>query len=169
MTILGLDLSLTAPGFAIDLGPYTLKPRGAGVERLAWFDEYMTMFASSQEPRLAVIEHYAFNSPYGREALGELGGVVKLALHKLGIPHVVIAPATLKKYATGSGKANKDEMLAAAIKRSGLDITNNNVADAWWLYQMGVAHYFPEKAVAMPELNRGSLNKIDWPNLKGEK
>lgn len=165
MNVLGLDLSLAAPGFATQSGPWTLTPKHKGVDRLFWFYGYIGELVAAHEIHVAIVEGYAFGSAFGREALGELGGVVRLRLHKMGIPFVIAAPTALKKYATGKGNAKKDEVLAAAIKRSGLDITDNNAADAWWLYQMGCTKYAPELAVSMPAVNMSALDKLEWETL----
>ena len=47
------------------------------------------------------------------------------------IPTVSVAAGTVKKYATGSGRAEKAEMIhAAKLKFVGLDIADDNAADA---------------------------------------
>ncbi len=46
-----------------------------------------------------------------------------------GLPVVGIAPATIKKAVTGSGRADKQEMIAA-IKELGYSPKDDNVADA---------------------------------------
>ncbi len=47
-----------------------------------------------------------------------------------GIEYRAVHSATLKKQATGSGRADKDAMCAAASKVAGVAITNDNQADA---------------------------------------
>jgi len=168
MKIAAFDLSLRAPGFMAGAnGPQVMKvPKFDGAELLNWF--YTTFVQGINGFGLVIFENYSFGSKFSREPLAELGGVARLACFQNGIPYVAIAPTTAKKYATGSGKATKDEMLSSAIKRSGFDITNNNAADAWWLYQMGAAHYGLPDAVEMPKENRKSLEKIQWPDLEGK-
>lgn len=163
--IMGLDLSLTAPGYATKhgAGVITGAKKLLGAERLEFYHDYIKQFVAVNIIDFIVMEGYAFASKFQREALGELGGVVKLGLQQLAVPYVLVAPGTLKKYATGQGNATKDEMLAAAIKRSGLDIDNNNAADAWWLYQMGLMQYKPNDAAFVPAVQTKSLEKITWP------
>ena len=53
----------------------------------------------------------------------------------------VVAPSTLKKYATGKGNASKDEVIAGVVRRyPQADVTNNNVADAVVLAAIGARH-----------------------------
>jgi Holliday junction resolvasome RuvABC endonuclease subunit len=113
---------------------------------------------------LVVIEGYSFGSK-GRAVfnIGELGGVVRLSLWEEGIPYVDIPPTCLKKFATGRGNSSKDDVLQAGVMRSGWHtFTDNNACDAWWLWQMALTHYEPEKAVKMPAGNLTALEKISW-------
>lgn len=59
-----------------------------------------------------------------------------------GAQHVGVHTATLKKYATGSGRAGKDEMIESTRKRWAIDPQDDNEADslmllAWALDQYG--------------------------------
>lgn len=166
MKILGLDLSPNSPGWADEssVGLITCPVKDSML-RLRWHRDNWTSYLNANSPDLVVIEGYAFGMKYNREALAEVGGVVRLAIFDFGIPFVEVPPQTLKKYATGSGKAHKDEVIAAAVKRSGVDIKKNDEADAWWLYQMGAAHYGLPDAVEMPQVNRVALKTPKWPVL----
>ncbi len=84
-------------------------------------------------------EESAFGSPNGRvKALhNEYLGVLKLAGCKLGIPPVFLyKPKTIKKFATGSGNASKDDMVAAAYKQLKIKTDSYDVADALWVLQL---------------------------------
>lgn len=164
MKILGLDLSPNSPGFAFE-GDVSIAhpPNTDSLPRLAWHRWFAHELLETVNPDLVVIEGYAFGMKYNRETMAEVGGVVRLELYENDIPFVEVPPNTLKKYATGNGKAHKDEMIAAAIKRGNLDITKNDEADAWWLYQMGCAQYGLPDAVEMPQKNREALRVPKWP------
>lgn len=81
-----------------------------------------------------VMEGYASNAKFGREKLGELGGIVKLSHFEVfgRDPHV-IPPTSLKKFVTGKGNAKKEEVIAAVESRWKAGIKNNNLADAYGL------------------------------------
>lgn len=165
--VVGLDLSLTSPGVALmDGHAETWKPRSTGVERLAAFREWVIdEIVNKTDAQLVVIEGYSFGSRNGGERIGEAGGVVRLALRDMRVPFVEVAPASLKRYATGKGNASKDEVLIAAVKRSDIAFTDNNQADAFWLRQMGLAHYEPSAAVSMPKAHLSALEAVSWPSL----
>lgn len=178
--VVGLDLSLTATGIAypFDGGTFcaVIFTKLRGCERLAYIrDEVMRPCAPVEvtDPGwrmvapLVVIEGYSFSSRNSHShALGELGGVVRLALHEAGIAYVDVPPSSLKKYATGKGNANKGEMLAAAIRRLDYQGASDNEADALWLQAMGLdALGCP--VVEMPAVNRQALTKVAWPVVAG--
>lgn len=69
----------------------------------------------------------------------QMRAMVELALFQLckGLPVEVVHTSTLKKHATGGGKASKEEMLAAAEKRYDFDKVKGKAAfdqaDAIWV------------------------------------
>ena len=163
MNVVGLDLSLTATGYATSVGSQTWKPKEVGAARLVAAHEWLVNLCFEAKPDLVLIEGYAFNSRNGGERLGELGGVARYALASNQVAFVEVAPKSVKKYATGKGNANKDAVGYAAVRRSGIEFLDNNAADAWWLRQMGLAKYAPTEAVQMPFAHRLALDAIAWP------
>jgi crossover junction endodeoxyribonuclease RuvC len=118
LRIVGLDLSLTSPGLAI-IEDGQLKNATAlkvhttfrGAERLNIIEKWvLSAIPGNFEPEadLAAIEGYSFGAKNAREALGELGGVIRLALYRSGIPYVEIAPTAWRKKLTGKGNLSKD-------------------------------------------------------------
>lgn len=168
MTILALDLSLTATGWATSLdehGVYT--PDSKGTERL--HELYMWLmhatWADTDEPGvdLAVIEGYSFGSR-GRSVfnIAEWGGVARFTLYRIGVPFVEVPPAVLKKYATGKGNSPKPTMRMELYKRTGLDIEDDNTVDALWL--LAAAHQATGDPLwDMPKANVEALGKVEWP------
>ena len=86
--------------------------------------------------------------PYqvGSATLGLVQGVVRAALAASGAKVYGVSPTTLKKAATGSGKATKEDMRdAITSSRSGgqmlgsILLWDDNAIDAWWLRQVGMA------------------------------
>lgn len=170
-TILSLDLSLTAPGYCDceGCGTFHVPAKLRGVERLIDIRDQVKESAAGFCD-LVVIEGYSYGSK-GQAVIniGELGGVIRVALHELHLPVVEIPPACLKRYATGRGNASKDDVLQAGVMRSGHTFVDNNACDAWWLWCMAMEHYCPGDAGVpkMPAANREALGKINWVVLEG--
>lgn len=167
--LVSLDLSLTSIGWARDDGSGSapevglIEPRGRGVVRLqAALNEIVPLVASA---RLVLIEGYAFGRPEKAHQLGELGGVVRLALHQMGKTWIEIPPSCVKKLATGDGGASKDEVLVEAVRRLGYVGFSKDEADALWLLQAARIHYGLFGAPDLPKKHLGSLSKVEWPRL----
>lgn len=83
----------------------------------------------------AALEGYSMDSVHRAMDLGEIGGIVRLALVQENITYLVVPPSSLKKYVTGRGDADKDKMMDAVARKWGVTIPQNDVADAY-----GLAH-----------------------------
>lgn len=69
-------------------------------------------------PDVFVVEGYALSAP-GRLALvrlGEVGGMVRTNVFRLGAEIVEVQPSALKRAATGNGQASKAAMIARALE-----------------------------------------------------
>lgn len=87
-----------------------------------------------------LIEGYAFGavrSPHSNPY--ELGGVVRYELYNADVRWAAINPTTLKKFVTGSGRAPKSQVLKEVLRRWGLDLKDDNEADAFGLARLGEA------------------------------
>lgn len=178
--VVGLDLSITATGVALADGSVTTisgGPASDGDRRLRCITEaiedHVTVSCDDSGPfdyvrrvDLVVIEGPVLRSQ-AAIALGLLHGAVRLRLMDWGIPYVLVPPATLKKYATGKGNADKTAMALALYKRAGLEHADDNQTDAWWLRAAGL-HHLGHPVVDVPAPNRESLDKVGWPTLRGE-
>lgn len=139
LPVIGIDASLTSTGLCLlyeDIKNMKLlsvkggKLRGA--ERLNYFQEQLLSLLLEYKPKYALIENYAYASgAVGRVFdIGELGGVVRLTLFQQKIPYDVVAPPSVKKYISGSGRCEKDVIIKEVYKNYGLDTNDNNLADA---------------------------------------
>lgn len=170
MRIGALDLSLTASGVArwapgASVQTTTLSPPGLrGVQRLEWILRKVVGLVCNCD--LVVVEGYAYARANQAHQIGELGGVIRLALFTRQIEYVEVAPPSLKKVATGKGNAGKELVLVEAVKRLGYDGADNNIADALWLLEMAKIHYGFPGAVELPQKNLEGLDKVSWPALE---
>lgn len=169
MNLLALDLSLTSTGWAAKhtdhrVASGTFCPNTLGVERLAAFDGWLGRMLDIWTPDLVVLEGYSFASQNSRaHSIGELGGVVKLQLHRRRQRFVECPPAVRAKLATGKGNAGKEQVLVEAVRRLGYDGHSNDEADALWLLHAALVRYGSAAAVVLPKAHREALASIEWP------
>lgn len=62
--------------------------------------------------------------------LCEFRGIALEVCETLNIPIILFKPSDVKKFATGSGNANKQQMIEACAKRWHIDAVDDNEADA---------------------------------------
>lgn len=173
MRVLALDLSLSSTGVANVDGSTTrwVPPKSVGgMDRLHWFTQQLGHAWVVQRHDVVVIEGYSFGTARQAShahALGELGGVIRLTLWRNQVPYVDVPPASLKKYATGKGRAKKELVLVEAVKRLGYEGSSNDEADALWLRAMALDAY-GEPVVAMPAVNRSAIDAVQWLELDPE-
>lgn len=163
MTVVGLDLSIAATGIAVDYGPgtFTIQPRTLGDHRLPELRDRVA--GHCDNATLVAIEGPVLRSQ-AAIALAMLHGVIRAALIDQGTPYVLVAPASLKTYATGKGNAGKPEMAVAAYKRTGIEFTDDNQCDAAWLRWMAL-DALGQPEFDLPASHRRALAKIAWPAI----
>lgn len=161
--VLGLDLSLTATGWATADGHGIITSRGRGIERCREIAYLVIEEVSAVGATLVAVEGYAFSARNSQaHALGELGGIVRDRLLSYGVPWVDVPPAVVKKWATGKGNAPKGLVLVEAVKRLGYTGSDHNVADALWLREVGLA-LLGASHVEVPKVHMAALAKLRLP------
>lgn len=145
---IGVDPSLASTGVAQDDGLLlTIKTHKAdGDARLRKI--YDTTFEAAGKgkwtsvPALAIIEDLPKNA-MGAGLTGQAAGVVRMAIADAGISCIAIPAMSLKKFATGDGRADKKKMIAtwhdyASARRYPCATTkDDNQVDAAWLREYG--------------------------------
>jgi hypothetical protein len=93
--------------------------------------------------------------------------LVEDILISAGVPCVEISPATAKLYLTNDGHASKGEMLRAArLRLPGVDVVDDNAADALALCAMAARHLghpLPGDDQPLSAKQLKSWNGIPWP------
>ena len=152
MNILGIDPSLTATGLYLRETGLMAAPESTLIapknlrdtERLCFIRDFLLGFINRDRafsPELAVIEGYAMGAKTHTHDLGEAGAMLKTAVYEAGIDLLIVPPATLKKFITGSGNSKKQVMMVEALSRYHVKITDDNICDAFCLTHFGEAWY----------------------------
>ncbi len=164
--VIGLDLSLTSTGIALTNGT-TVVIKGAadlGDWRLCRIRDAVAHTIDTDKPDLAVIEDLP---THGKAAglTGMVHGAVRSLLIEREVPYALIAPATLKAFATGKGSGDKTPMAIAALKRAGREFEGDkggDQCDAWWLRAAGL-QWLGVPEFELPAAQVARLDKAKWP------
>jgi len=181
MIVAGIDPSLTSAGIAIlDHGrPHTLTHVGHGSHNGANWNqrsrriryqcrrildtiEEITDRAGLDYPELTVIEGPSYASHHGHafDRAGLWHGLYG-ALDAQNMPVAVVAPQTLKKFATGKATAQKADVIAAA--ETWCHPAVDDEADAAWLACMGAIKLGCYPPVALTDWRLNGINAVAWP------
>ena len=143
-SVIGVDPSLSSTGLACHDGRLeTIKTKTEwGDKRLVHlsagiYDE-MDRMGGEAWPVLAILEDLPVNAMSAGKT-GQAQGVIRLVLADESALVLSIAPATLKKFATDSGNANKAQMRERFQVDTGTDNKDDNQVDAYYLRQYGLA------------------------------
>lgn len=169
MRVIGIDPSLTATGLAHVDGSLEVFGGKAelGDQRLHVIHDRIRMTCAIDHPELAVIEDLPKHAQ-GAGLTGMVQGAVRLALLDAGVPYVLVVASTLKKYATGDGRADKSDLRMELYQRAGINERNDNKVDAYWLRHMGLDH-LGIAPIKLPAAQRKSLDVVQWPDLRPER
>lgn len=179
LTIAGIDPSLTGTGL-VAIHPKLprpcirklLKPSkrehgwdGSDDHRLDIMYTSLRDWLKAVNPTLVVIEGYAFASRFSRaHALGELGGIFRLVMYRMGIPYAVVPPKSLKRFVLGPRASNKkDAMIKGVDSRWGVRFEVSDLADAYGLARIGCALY--DKSITATDAE--ALNGVDLSAASG--
>jgi len=175
MILIGIDPSLSSTGICTMskdgdiLSTFAINSEFTGPRRLSDIKRQLEPITSygilpSSTKLIAFVEGYSFGSQNGREALGELGGMIRLMLYDEGIEYVDVPPTTLKKYVLGIGKGDKVAMAIGVIKAWGRDFPTTDQTDAYALCQFGRGYL--GLVDDLPAYRKEAIEAIKNPKVK---
>lgn len=183
LRVVTLDLSLTATGIAVthdQLGEPRLacrtitprrRPTAVAIDHERLHETFAAIAAAVQsKPDIVVVEWLPQFQGHGDASLrlAELHGATKHWLWAKGHRYVDVKPTHLQQYATGKGRASKQEVREAITSRYGrlLHIGTEDEADAVSLLASALDWYgTPLGGITVPPLNRKALAGTRWPDL----
>ena len=165
----GIDLSLTGTGFCLkhgkSLSVETIKTKPKDYPNKIERVKKIVREVSRRIPKrnvLVCVENYF--TPANRAQIGaamsliELGWSVRLALYQGGVPFYVIVPQHLKKFGTGKGNCPKAIVVREVYKRWGVDVKDDNQADACVLAH--IAHSIATWEENLPAYQLETIEKV---------
>jgi Holliday junction resolvasome RuvABC endonuclease subunit len=165
--VMGLDLSLTATGIAhVDGSVETFKPKAdpnanCGMDRMCEIRDYLLhVVGDVRDHELVMVEGLAFDAHDTSRWQAQLAGLIRATLFDYHVPFLLAPPSTVKKYATGNGKAKKEQVVNAAQKRLGYDGYDHNEADALWLHAIAHDLVMGEPVAYLPDAQRDALKHL---------
>lgn len=173
--VVGLDLSLCNTGFVVlendkikEQGVIKSSPLGdLPIHEAERLSELVEEILETVEPEtdLVVIEGIAFmiSKTTSLVQLATINYMARIGLWKRGIPFVIVSPPSLKKFVTGKGVAQKDEMMLDTYKRWGVSLTDNNICDAYGLARIGLAILDRDDTIDSKQIEVVTLLKKQTP------
>lgn len=169
MNTMGLDLSLTSTGVSIGGVTQSIQSDTRGVHRLQHIRNRIIELVVEHQITLAAVEGYSYASRHSQaHSLGELGGVIRLALFENDVTFIVIPPTSRAKFATGKGNAGKPEVLSAISAKTGIVWAGGDGSDrcdAWVMEQMLLVK-LGQSSYDWSKEQLDALDKVDWTGLK---
>jgi Holliday junction resolvasome RuvABC endonuclease subunit len=172
-TVIGLDLSLTSTGMSDGATTWLITSKGHKGDDLAHRGSRLRQLRTqvldqAAQADLVVIEGPSLGQARqgGQHDRAGLWWQVIDALQSLGVAVAEVPPATLKRYATGKGNANKGQMIEATTRRApDVDTAgDDNRCDAFWLAALGHDH-LGQPVIDIPAAHRAALDAVRWPGL----
>lgn len=174
--VIGLDLSLTSTGIAGADWAQTLEtwslPRKGATRAQRWARmraarAQILPFIDSADLVVQESPAYSTGDMPGSQDLGWLWWAIYGRCAAREIPWVEIGTATLKVYATGDGRASKEDVVQQVQKhRPGLAFRGSDQADALTLAAMGL-DALGHPPVMLRKSHRRALDSITWPTVAG--
>ena len=132
------------------------------IPRIIELSKWVCEIVKEVTPTHIVLEDYAFNASGKITYLSENVGAMKVRLYEFfpDIPLFLVAPTTMKKFATGRGIATKDEIWTAFVKHNPdreywaahchpkarkISSPTADIADSFFLAQYGRTYFWDRK------------------------
>ena len=116
------DLLKVKDNFMFNSYSFKLLENKSLYDKIILISEIFISEIKNRSPVLVGIESYSFGSQGRFSSIIENLGYLKVSLVKEQIPFLELAPTTIKKGFSGSGKASKEEMIKVFENQTNLDL-----------------------------------------------
>lgn len=171
--VIGLDLSLRSTGVAGRDWALTIAgpklPDDAPIERhwarLRHMRARLLEYIDSADLLVLEAPAYSKGADPGSHERAWLWWAVAGRCFAREIPLALVSPGTLKVYATGDGRASKEDVVQQTQRRRpDVQFRGNDQADALTLAAMGL-DALGHAPVELPQTHRRALASVDWPEV----
>jgi Holliday junction resolvasome RuvABC endonuclease subunit len=151
----GIDQSMTGTGVCVFdsqhqlIGEKLIETK-AGSHPMDEVQRIITLFSETHKFVMslalgrkvcAVMEDFAFSQAHQMAKLGGLGWHFRIMMSRTDWHFGCCGTNVLKKFATGKGTCEKDQVMLGVYKRWTYESSDNNVADAYVLGRISLAAY----------------------------
>lgn len=144
-TVMGLDLSISSTGLVVIKGDKLMLSMTTAnrkdlkiIERVLLINSAVERVILDYPPKLVVIEGLSYGSHSGMAVeRSYLHWRLKEMLECHGFNYVDVPPKSLKKFATGTGLADKKMVISSVRDRWGVSFKDHNQSDAYVLSRIG--------------------------------
>jgi len=149
--VLGIDPSISSSGFCSRLEDKTevwvKQPSrfSTGFAKVMEIEQGVLNSLEKTDYPFCGMEGYAYGKKWGRERLGELGGVIKRTLFLHKTPLLIIAPLTGKSWVKAKSKS---QTMLEILDRFKIKISNEDAADAFIIADIVLRSLYISKHVA---------------------
>lgn len=170
LRVAGIDVSLTGTAVATIGGTTRIPTKGRRKDSLIVRHARLQGIARQALEAVGLVDLAVIEGPSHHSIGGsswDRGGLWWLIVDGLldrEIPTAVVPPTCRAKYATGSGGARKEQVIAAINRTYGVEVATDDEADAIALRAAGL-DWAGQPLVAVPETHRGGLLGCSWPEL----
>ena len=139
--VMGIDPS-TFTGIAVLRGDLLLQaktitfPETKGYVRLQLIADAIRAVVESEDPDVILIERPISSGKFNNEIQSQIGTLIRDRIFTLEHKWYDVSPTTLKKWTSGSGKADKKQMAKAVASRWGYVNKDDNIIDAYALARL---------------------------------
>lgn len=112
-------------------------PGSVGYTRLQLIADRVSEIAKAYNPERIMIEMAISSGKFNNMIQQRISTLIRDRLFTAGRAWMDVSPTTLKKWTTGSGKADKKGMLKAVAARWGFSHKSDNIVDGFALAKLG--------------------------------
>ncbi|KNC87288.1 hypothetical protein SARC_00615 [Sphaeroforma arctica JP610] len=116
-----------------------------GMVQFLEISKHFGTFLAQEKPTTTGLEGYSMSNSHMSYLIGEHMGILKYHLHQLDIEYTSYSPKSVKLTGTGFGRAEKEDMVIAFTKETGINLSDvfntrgttvspiNDIVDAYYV------------------------------------